>query len=293
MEKYNMNNYLTGLLIQKLAGRYNRRPPPRSRPDNWSSNVPIATKIARKRNNGRNPRRRFGKPELQRGGIEVNRNEGGFKNITQGLMYMTRSVDFFADLNLAAQAGGASYLIASSSELDLASTLISLPEFQIFLLSSVKYRFLGVRISVDYSTVVPANTHLGKLILTPKTDLIEIADPKANHASMILDMSHPGVKNFNFNLNKNNMLEDNVDWIKSSTPYPGTLRLSVSTQSANQNGASGMIKLGCIKISFIIKFAMQDLTSLVTKLSKVIQENKTMKEEQNKISEIAKGLVQP
>jgi hypothetical protein len=226
--------------------------------------------------------RRFGRPsdyQNQRFGnrpMEVNRNEGGWKNINQGLVYIVRSCDNVHQFYIKPVSQGSYYCFWDGSNfIDLKTELLNNDEFTTYRLLCTKYKFIGVRISVNYSCLLPTNSVLGKLVLTPETDLIQITDPIINTNSMKLDMSRPGVKNFNFNLTKANTLEDHVDWYPSTQDWDGTLKVKISNQGDNKNGNNDQTLIGSFKVSLIVKFAIQDVGTSVMKLLQKVPDLKT------------------
>jgi hypothetical protein len=230
-------------------------------------------------------RRRFGfgrrqnKDPFTSQGMEVNKSEGGFKSLTQGGKYLTQAIDFHLDFGITGSnlSEPYRYVVKDSNNIWVPDFAIedlinSSEEFDVVRGLCSKYRVTGVRLSLDYSRVVPVDTNLDKLILTPETDLIKIEDPLINKASMKLSMDHPGVKNYFFNLNKGNMKEENIDWLESNVSYPGKIRIALSSQGENFIDRNDYYKLGVLKVSVLINYVQLDRKSLTNRLKTLIKD---------------------
>jgi hypothetical protein len=211
--------------------------------------------------------------------MEVNKSEGGFKSLTQGGKFLTQAIDFHLDFGITGtdQPEPYIYCVRSPSgswftEFAVEDLINDSEEFDIVRGLCSKYRVTGVRLSLDYSRVVPVDTNLDKLILTPETDLIKIEDPLINKASMKLSMDHPGVKNYFFNLNKGNMKEENIDWLDSVNTYPGKVRITLSSQGENFIDRNGYYKLGVLKVSVLVNYIQLDRKNLSNRLKKLLKD---------------------
>jgi hypothetical protein len=217
------------------------------------SNVPVASRTLRHRNQRRNFRRE--KPSFTRRGMEINRAEGGFKNLNQGGKRLLRSINVFKPFDLSSVG---LYLIDGSQTVDLVDYCVTSNEMNFWRQNSYKYKMLGINISVDYNTPVPVQTTLNKLICKITTPMLSGDFPSLNGTSMQLNMSRMGVKNFNFRLNRGNMfLEDLGPFPTSETNLPSVL-LTLSSQLENSNPTEGLIRLGTVKISYLMAFWLLD-----------------------------------
>jgi hypothetical protein len=248
--------------VYSMANRF-RVPQYGVRPMN--TRVPVSGKrvSTRTRNGQRRDLRRFNKTSH----LEINRAEGGYKNLNQGGSLKIQSVDIFRKMFLDDQGR---YQLDDSvlvDNLDLTVALRNSSEFLTATLLCYKYKVTGVRLSFDYSLVPPAGTTMTKLILNMETDLVAVDDPKINKNAMQLSMSRQGVKNFWFNINKGNTKEDNLDWIPSTEDPNMTLKLHISSQGDNVNPSGDLLYLGLMKISFIINLMMADINNLSNRIS--------------------------
>jgi len=196
------------------------------------------------------------------------------------LHYITRSCEEYYNLNLGSSGTGSHYNLAGYTDVPLTNTINNNDEVTTWRVLCTKWRIIGIRITFNYSRIVPSGTLLNKLIITPTTDLINITDPKYNKNSMILDMSRPGTKNFNFNLNKSNMKEDNIDWLGRADDFNGLIKLTISEQGSNINTQDTTMALGVFKIAFICRFALEDVR---TGLKRVIKEKEKLDDEKEQI----------
>jgi hypothetical protein len=199
--------------------------------------------------------------------MEINRAEGGYKNLNQGAKLISQTVNMYRDIFLGPSSNPI-YGVGGSLETDLnlSALLNSSDEFEVMRTMSYKYKLCKVFLSFDYALVPSSGMLLNKLVLNPRTDLIDVDEPLYNKNAMVLSMSRNGVKNFWFNLNKGNMLETNVDWIPSDITFPGTLHLSLSSQGTNVSVAEVPSKLGVLKISYNVLVMQKDLTFLAKRM---------------------------
>jgi hypothetical protein len=192
-----------------------------------------------------------------RAGMEINRAEGGFKNLNQGGKRILRNIDIFLEFTLN-QNGD--YCIDGVQSKLLNIYLVNSIEFNNWRLVSYKFKPLGVNISIDYNTSVPVQIGLNKLILSIETSLLSGSYPNVNATSMQLNMSRMGVKNFNFRFNSGNMNKEDIGPFPSSRTVLPDVRLRLSSQMPNYNPDSNSYRLGVFKISYLVAFWLIDRT---------------------------------
>jgi hypothetical protein len=149
-------------------------------------------------------------------------------------------------------------MIDYTQGMNIAQTLNYLTEHQNWLAMSYKYKWLGVNISFDYNTPVPVQTTLNKLICNVQTPLTDIENPIINKNSMQLNMSRMGVKNFNFRLNRGNLTTEDLAPLKSTEQIPFSISLNLTSQLSNVNKSQEVLRLGTIKLSFVVAYWLRD-----------------------------------
>jgi hypothetical protein len=117
-------------------------------------------------------RRRFGffnqgtKDPFTSQGMEVNKAEGGFKSLTQGGKFLTQAVDFHLEFGITG--GDLSdpyvYVVRKPGEMWLPDFSVQdlindSDEMNVIRGLSSKYKVTGVRLSLDYSRMVPVDTN--------------------------------------------------------------------------------------------------------------------------------------
>lgn len=252
------SNLLKTFLFNNAKNLINVRQRGFPRPINPYSNVPVASKNAQRTRVFR--RFGFGNRRMMRNsrnGMEINRAEGGFKNLNQGGKRILRSINIFLEFTLN-QNGD--YCIDGVQSKLLNIYLVNSTEFNNWRLVSYKYKPLGVNISIDYNTSVPVQIGLNKLILSIETSLLSGEYPNVNATSMQLNMSRMGVKNFNFRFNSGNMNKEDIGPFPSLRTVLPDVRLRLSSQMPNYNPDSNSYRLGVFKISYLVAFWLIDRT---------------------------------
>jgi hypothetical protein len=247
---------------------------------------PVATRIrTRNRNTGvrltrtqrRNLRRR------RNAGIEINRAEGGFKNITIPFRTQGIGVNTYARLAVVKTGDTWSYAFqpesdnyANHQEFNLIYMLNNSTEFTNRLKTTSQYKLLGIRICVMNNRIPEAKDTLSKLLLYVNTSKVSVNDPKIQNNVMQLNMNTIGTKNFNFNVNTTNMGKDFIGWLNGDTLYPGNIYIHVDSMDKNvmADTTQTTIMLGTIKVTFNILTRIQDYTRNLTPTRKeTVQQN--------------------
>jgi len=221
--------------------------------------------------------RRYGQParfafsnrrnrRIRRSGMEINRAEGGFKN-----MLPTRKVKQIAInkyYNLVAHKVNNSYVygVDSGSQqsfgyfLNLQTELAGAQEMIDYLKISDQYKVIGININTDIDRIPNAGDILPKLLMYYDTDMFTTAYPLTASNVMHLSISSNGNKNYNVLLNRNTIPKDYIGWIASSTAYNTKLKLHIG-QANNcylYGDPENDTRLGTIKVTFNVKFRLRD-----------------------------------
>lgn len=216
-------------------------------------------------------------------GIEINRAEGGFKNIT--IPYRTQGIgiNMYARLLLIKIGDDWVYRFAPENEnyagypsYNLTQMLNWSTEFTDRLKSSSQYLVQGVRISLSYDRIPEAKDRLSRLLLSINTSKVQVQDPKVQNNVMRLNMNTTGTKNFNFNINNSNMAKDFTGWQEAESLYRGNIYLHLDSQDSNtvNDQTETTIILGSIKVTFSILTRIQDYVKLQEPLKKLTNEEK-------------------
>jgi hypothetical protein len=98
-------------------------------------------------------------------------------------------------------------------------------------------------------------------------------------------MNALGTKNFNFNINTQNMPKDFVGWQEAENLYSGTIYLHLDSQDLNYlNTDETTMILGTVKITFSILTRIQDYMKVREPTKK-----KTIEEEINDLKALVSG----
>jgi hypothetical protein len=247
-----------------------------------SRGISRVTTARRRRNN----RRRSGR------GIEINHADGGYKSIT--IPYRTQGMGINVYGRLLANKIGDNweYKFAPENEnwapysaYNLVNMLNWSNEFTDRLKTSSQYLLKGIRINISYNRVPNAGDRLSKLLLSINTSKVQVQDPKIQNNVMSLNMNALGTKNFNFNINTQNMPKDFVGWQEAENLYSGTIYLHLDSQDLNYlNTDETTMILGTVKITFSILTRIQDYMKVREPTKK-----KTIEEEINDLKALVSG----
>jgi hypothetical protein len=288
-----MNKFVTSLLPYAMLGagmRFNRggNTVPWRRPK-LGMRVATRTGNTLTRTQRRNMRRR-----RKRAGLEINKAEGGFKQIT--IPYRTQGIGIntYARLVVTKIGNDWQYGIqpetenyATYNEYNIMIMLNNSSEFKDRLRTTSQYKVLGVRICIMNNRIPESKDRLSKLLAYVNTTKVGVIDPKTQNNVMELNMNTIGTKNFNFNLNNSNIGKDYTGWFDGEDLYTGNVYLHVAGQDINylnENNETQVI-LGTVKITFSVLTRIQDKLRNQEPTKKKSNEEK-IKELEDKIKEI-------
>jgi hypothetical protein len=225
-------------------------------------------------------------------GIEINKAEGGFKNIVNSGIVDTVGINRYYEIIVKKYNNEWSYQIKdnlySNDNIDITDILNQSDEFKNKLMNSSQYWVKNVMCSFDYTRIPSAGDNLPKLLMFPTMDKISVEDPKIETNVMKLDMSHNGVKNFNFIINNKNTNVLNTGWQDSHYIWNGNCKLNVESQGTinitDESETLQVVVLGVLKITITVLVRLQDSTNQ--------QPRKLMKKEelQGEIEKLNKRL---
>jgi hypothetical protein len=253
----------------------------------------------RMRRTGRNVVARLRKrrlPRNKKGGLELNKADGGFKNIVNTGSISTFGVNVYGRIYASQGQGGIwGYKLATEKSNYSLQDVISLTEllndsneFKNKLKLSSQYKVVNVLMSFDYTRVPSAKDVLPRLLLYPTMDKIDIQDPRREKNVMNISMSKMGVKNFNFNINKRNTKIENLTWQDAIHLWNGTLLLNIDQQDdvkIDVDEGVYSVNLGTFKITFTIKIRSQDVMKSDAPTRKINLEEE-VKELKKKLNEL-------
>jgi hypothetical protein len=214
--------------------------------------------------NGRRPRKR-----KNNNGIEINKAEGGFKNIT--IPYRTQGIGINTYGRIVVTKVGESWIygfqpendnFATHGEYNIMTMLNDSIEFKNRLKTTSQYKVIGIRICIMNERIPEAKDRLSRLLVHVNTTKVSVLDPKVQNNVMRLNMNTIGTKNFNFNLNNANIGKDFTGWYDGEDLYTGNVYLHVTQEDINNitDETETTIILGTVKITFSILTRIQDYT---------------------------------
>jgi hypothetical protein len=237
----------------------------------------------------RNMRRR-----RKRAGLEINKAEGGFKQIT--IPYRTQGIGINTYARLVVTKIGDNWQYgfqpetenyATYDEYNLMVMLNNSSEFKDRLRTTSQYKVLGVRICIMNNRIPEVKDRLSKLLAYVNTTKVGVIDPKTQNNVMELNMNTIGTKNFNFNLNNSNIGKDFTGWFDGEDLYTGNVYLHVAGQDDNylneQNETT--VILGTVKVTFSVLTRIQDKLRNAEPSLKISNEDKIkqLEEQINKL----------
>jgi hypothetical protein len=227
-------------------------------------------------------------------GIEINRAEGGYKDIT--VPYRNQSIGINTYGRLAINKVGEQWLYAFQPENDnyanhqeynIITMLNDSTEFKDRLKTTSQYRLKMISICVMNNRIPEARDTLSRLLLYVNTTKVSVIDPKVQNNVMRLNMNTIGTKNFNFNINNANIGKDFTGWFDGEDLYTGNVYLHVASEDINNmnDDTQSTIVLGTVKITFHIWTRIQDYmrTNQPTKKITLEEKMKQLEEEMNKM----------
>jgi len=182
------------------------------------------------------------------------------------------------------------------STLDISSELNQSTEFMLNKNKSLEYRVVSVTSVFDYVRVPSSGDVFNKMLCWYTTDKVVPFGYAYENNVMKLNMYNNGVKQYGMVLNRNNMNDDNLGWIKSANEFPGTIRLTVNSIDKNflmTQSEQILHVLGTIKVCVNVLFKETDTSRsslmgnmlLIGKLEKELNELKLQNEKLKKIGE--------
>lgn len=227
--------------------------------------------------NSRNNRRRKGQ------GIEINRAEGGYKNIT--LPYRTQTIGINTYGRIAINKVGEDWLYAfqpsndnyaNHVEYNIITMLNDSQEFKDRLKTTSQYRINRICICIMNNRIPEAGDKLSRLLAYVNTTKVAVIDPKVQNNVMRLSMSTMGVKNFNFRLTNESIGKDFTGWFEGEDLYTGNVYLHFDSEDSNniKDETETTIVLGTVKITFEVLTRIQDYTRLNQPTKKLTDKEK-------------------
>jgi len=253
-----------GMLALSTAAALNKIP----RLGNTFIRKGVPTRVRNRFRNGltltrtqkRNRRRR------RRNGLEINKAEGGFKNIT--IPYKTQGMGINTYGRIVAVHVGDNWQYgfqpesdnyATHAEFNLIHMLNNSTEFKTRLQTTSQYKLIGIRICIMNNRVPEAKDTLSKLLVYVNTTKVTVIDPKVQNNVMQLNMNTIGTKNYNFNINSTNMLKDYVGWLNGDELYRGNVYMHFASMDNNLlHDTETTVMLGTVKVTFSILTRIQD-----------------------------------
>jgi hypothetical protein len=240
---------------QLLSGRRYRNYGLRSRLRNR-----IAPMVINQNNRRRNRRRR--------NGLEINRAEGGYKQITIPYKQQTIGINTYA--RLAVNKVGETWLYAIQPENDnyanhveynIITMLNDSTEFKDRLKTTSQYKLKRINICIMNERIPEAGDKLSRLLAYCNTTKVSVLDPKVQNNVMRLNMNTIGTKNFNFNITNDNIGKEFNQWYDGEDLYVGNVYLHVQGEDINNlTSTETTLVLGTIKITFVVATRIQDYT---------------------------------
>lgn len=222
-------------------------------------------------------------------GIEINKAEGGFKNITNTGRIIRTGINTYLTLignKWDAVGNKWQYMFkrndsVPSHMIDVTEYLNSSTEFLDFLKRVSQYKVLGVNVMLQNSRVPKAGEVPSRLLFYASTDKIQVDNPKVDRNVMRLNMNTVGTKNFNFKLNKGNTNDLNLGWQDSSEYYNGAIQLRVSSEDDSYfDDEETNIMIGTVKVTITVLGRLQDSNNYnaPSQKMKIEEEIKKLKE---------------
>jgi hypothetical protein len=203
------------ITLAKLAQQYGPKIATRLR-QRWRRRGPgTETKTKRRRNAPRSM-----------AGIEINHADGGWKSATDRDRTIGITVDWYYDLIASRSTTSAPFNYECTSAGNAHSTVMNMhvaleskQEFQAWKNISRELKITACGLTIDYNRIPQSGEQFPELMLSLETDKKEVDSQTAqlNKSTMKLDMTKNGKKVYNIRLNKNNSMEDNIDWQSTTT----------------------------------------------------------------------------
>lgn len=222
----------------------------------------------------------------KRGGLEINKAEGGYKSIVRTGAVRHLAINEYARMYLDKQGSSYEYKFylksdgyaSGSSSINITSLINNSDEFNDWCTAATQYKVYGVRFSFDYTRVPESGDAMARLLMSVQTDKCNVVEPDIERNVMNLDMSRNGVKNFNFNMNRRNTNVDNLGWTDTSDYYSARCILRVVGQDLTflKDTTQLQVFLGTIKISIMTKVRLRDYISNNAKLKPEVLYRKKM-----------------
>jgi hypothetical protein len=259
--KQTITKTLIPLLGALIGSNKRRNPMPMLRP-RTGTRVATRTGNTLTQTQRRNRRRR-----KNFNGVEINRAEGGFKQIT--LPYRTQGIGINTYARLVVTKVGNNWQYgfqpetenyATYQEYNIMLMLNNSQEFKNRLRTTSQYKVLGVRICIMNNRIPSAKDRLSKLLAYVNTTKVSVSDPKIQNNVMSLNMNTVGTKNYNFNLNNSNIGKDFTGWFDGEDLYTGNVYLHVAGLDENylNEQEQTTVILGTVKITFSVLTRIQD-----------------------------------
>jgi hypothetical protein len=252
-------------------------------------------------------RRRKNTNVLTNGKLEINRVEGGRKSVSNTGNILNATIEIYGRL-CAKKTGSADngyiYVLQRASDsygsnfstLNINSELNQSTEFMVNRRKSLEYRVVNITTVFDYVRVPSSGDVFNKLLCWYTTDKVTPIGKDHENNVMKLNMYNNGIKQYGMIFNRNNMNDDSLGWINSTTDFPGRLTLtidSVDTNYLNTESQQILTVLGTVKICVNVLFKETDTSRtlltekmlLIDKLEKELNELKLQNEKLKRIGE--------
>jgi hypothetical protein len=245
------------------------------------------------RTNRRNQRRR------NRKGMEINRAEGGYKNITLPYRMQSIGINTYGRLaivkvgdswNYAFQPQNDNY--ANHEEYNIMTMLNDSTEFKDRLKTTSQYKVESVSIAIFNERIPEGGDKLSRLLAYVNTTKVSVLQPKIQNNVMRLNMNSIGTKLYNFRLTDESIGKDFTGWFDGDDLYTGNVYLHVQSEDINiiKDTTETTVILGTVKITFHVLTRIQDYVRNNEPQKKLTESEKikNLQEEINKVKTIIK-----
>lgn len=263
--------------------------------------VPIAnnSKTITKRKNRR-------KAISNRQGIEINRAEGGFKNVVTSGRLVPITINTFGRVTYYHQSNNefipefqleSNNYTTHTNIIDVADELNNAAEFTENRKKSDQYQVISVALTIDYNRIPQGGDRVAKLLLMTETDkqegLLQYEMKRENNI-MKLGMGSNGVKNYNTKVTPVTTSPENRAWQSSQYTWGGTWKIKISQVDdtvLTRLHDEAYMTLASWKLSVKVLFRITDMNNLninmtpqptIKKLTEEIEKLKEKLQDHNK-----------
>jgi hypothetical protein len=242
--------------------------------------------------------RRNQRNRRNRQGIEINKSDGGYKNLTLPYRQQEIGINTYGRLAVAKVGEEWRYAFqpyndnyANHEEYNIMTMLNDSTEFQNRLKTTSQYKVVGVNIAIFNERIPEAGDRLSRLLIYMNTTKVSVIDPKIQNNVMRLNMNTIGTKNYNYRLTNASIGKDFTGWMDGEDLYTGNVYLHVLAEDINtiKDSTETTIALGTVRITFRVLTRIQDYVRNNAPTKKATIEEMLQKEIgrlENKISKL-------